>query len=73
LIPNTTISLIFDGNSWVFAVRIQRFMKNEQESPNILTENGYTRILNLKFCIIASIMMMVVMISEDEAIMKGEQ
>jgi hypothetical protein len=24
-------------------------MKNEQESPNILTENGYTRILNLKF------------------------
>jgi hypothetical protein len=73
LIPNTTISLILDGNSWVFAVRIQRFMKNEQESPNILTENGYTRILNLKFCFIASIMMMVVMISEDEAIMKGEQ
>jgi hypothetical protein len=30
LLPNTTISLIFDRNSWVFAVRIQRFMKNEQ-------------------------------------------
>jgi hypothetical protein len=29
LLPNT-ISLIFDGNYWVFAVRIQRFMKNEQ-------------------------------------------
>jgi hypothetical protein len=29
-LPNTTISLIFDRNSWVFAVRGQRFMKNEQ-------------------------------------------
>jgi hypothetical protein len=48
-------------------------MKNELDSPNILTENGYTRILNLKFCIVASMMMMVVMTSEDEAIMKGEQ
>jgi hypothetical protein len=72
LLPNTTISLIFDRNSWVFAVRIQRFMKNEQESPSNLTEKGYIRILNLKCCIVASMNMMVVMISDDEAIMKGE-
>jgi hypothetical protein len=26
LLPNTTISWIFDRNSWVFAVRIQSFM-----------------------------------------------
>jgi hypothetical protein len=44
LLPNATISLIFDKNSWVFAVRIQRFMKNEQESPSNLTEKGYIRI-----------------------------
>jgi hypothetical protein len=50
LLPNTTISLIFDRNSWVFAVRIQGFMKNEQESPSNSTEKGYIRILNLKFC-----------------------
>jgi hypothetical protein len=72
LLPNTTISLIFDRNSWVFAVRIQSFMENEQESPSSLTEKGYIRILNLKFCIVASMKMMVVMISDDEAIMKGE-
>jgi hypothetical protein len=40
LLPNTTISLIFDRNSWVFAVRIQRFMKYERESPSNLTEKG---------------------------------
>jgi hypothetical protein len=56
LIPNNTISLIFDKNSWVFAVRIQRFMKNEQESLGNLTEKGYIRILNLKFCIVASML-----------------
>jgi hypothetical protein len=72
LFPNTTISLIFDRNSWVFAVRIQRFMKNERESPSNLIENGYIRILNLEFCIVASMKMMVVMISDDETIMKGE-
>jgi hypothetical protein len=59
LLPNTTISLIFDRNSLVFAVRIQRFLKNEQESPNNLTEKGYIRILNLKFCIVGSMKMMV--------------
>jgi hypothetical protein len=53
-------------------VRIQRFMKNLQESPSNLTEKDYKRIINLKFCIIASMMMMVVMISGDEAIMKSE-
>jgi hypothetical protein len=47
-------------------------MKNLQDSPSNLTEKGYIRILNLKFCIIASMMMMVVMISGDEAIMKSE-
>jgi hypothetical protein len=72
LLPNTTLSLIFDRNSWVFAVRIQRFMENEQESPSNLTEKGYIRTLNLKFCIVASMKVMVVMISDDEAIMKGE-
>jgi hypothetical protein len=66
------ISLIFDRNSLVFAVRIQRFMKNERESPSNLTEKGYIRILILKFCIVASMKIMVVMISNDEAIMKGE-
>jgi hypothetical protein len=53
-------------------VRIQKFMNNLQESPSNLTEKGYKRILNLKFCITASMMMMVVMISNDETIMKGE-
>jgi hypothetical protein len=48
-------------------------MKNLQESPSNLTEKGYIRILNLKFCIIASMMMMIVMISGEEAIMNGEQ
>jgi hypothetical protein len=73
LLPNTTIFLIFDRNSWVFAVRIQGFMKNEQESPNNLTEKGYIRILKLKFCIVASMkmVMVVLLISDDEAIMKG--
>jgi hypothetical protein len=64
--------LIFDRNFWVFAVRIQGLMKNEQESPSNLTENGYIRILNFEICIVASMMMMVVMISDAEAIMKGE-
>jgi hypothetical protein len=71
LLPNTTIFLLFDRNSWVFAVRIQRFMKNEQESSSNLTEKGYKRILNFKCCIVASMLKMVVMISDDEAIMKG--
>jgi hypothetical protein len=72
LLRNTTISLIFDRNSWVFAVKIQRFMKNEQESPSNLTEKGYIRFFNLKCCIVASMKIMVVMISDDEAIMQGE-
>jgi hypothetical protein len=72
LLPNTTISLIFDRNFWVFAVRNQRFIKNEQESPSNLREKGYIRILNLKFCIVASMKMMVVMNNDDEIIMKGE-
>jgi hypothetical protein len=71
LLPNTAIFLIFDRNYWVFAVRIQRFMKNEQKSPSNLTEKGYIRILNFKCCIVAYMMKMVVMISDDEAIIKG--
>jgi hypothetical protein len=51
-----------------FAVKIQRFVKNEQESPSNLTGKGYKRSLDLEFCIVASMMMMVV----NEAIMKGE-
>jgi hypothetical protein len=47
-------------------------MKNEQESLCNSTEKGYIRILNFKFCVVASMKMMVVMISDDEAIMKGE-
>jgi hypothetical protein len=52
------ISLLFDKNSLVFAVRIQRLMKNEQESPSNKTEKGYIRILNFKCCIFASLMIM---------------
>jgi hypothetical protein len=66
LLPNT-ISLIFDRNSWVFAVRIQRFMKNEQESPSNLTGKVYIRILNLKFYIVASMKM----ISDDETMLES--
>jgi hypothetical protein len=46
LLPNTTISLIFDRNFWVFAVRNQRFIKNEQESPSNLTEKGQDKFEN---------------------------
>jgi hypothetical protein len=46
-------------------------MKNEQESPNNLTEKRYIRILNFKCCIVASMLKMVVMISNVEAIIKG--
>jgi hypothetical protein len=46
-------------------------MKIEQESLGNWTEKGYIRILNLKICVLASMKIMVVMISENEAIMKG--
>jgi hypothetical protein len=60
LLPNTTISWIFDRNSWVFAVRIQSFMENELESPS----KDRKRILNLKFCIVASIVNAVIMLKD---------
>jgi hypothetical protein len=45
-------------------------MKNEQESPSNLTGKGYLRILNLKYYIVASMKMMV-MISDDETMLES--
>jgi hypothetical protein len=46
-------------------------MKNEQESSRNLKEKGCIRTLNFKCCMFASMLKMVVMISDDETIMKG--